>query len=459
MLYPNNWLRPRFRWTSTNNQNLFELRLHVQNQANDLVVYTAASSWTMPKSMWDGLRTDSADQPMTVTVRGGTYANGALAGVSLGSTGGIGVAPVEAGGAIVYWGIDKTANTAWLKGFSVGDDAVQMVLQPSQTHKHRGPVDGMHWVPFCNSGWKLRRLSGLRLQLDQWHRLGGRGILGNASGLPQRRRADGAGYSAGSPGLFDAALVGRRLHRNPPRHGGSALGGARRRGHQRHRRTPARPCRYGIRYRPIVQPRRDASCIRHASSVAPTGGRATSGPIDIYAMHYNAKMGGDAAPLNGAALSNENEYYPAFSLDDAWVTFTRSDDSRTSNTYADPNAEIFVIPSVGGMATRLSANDPPACSGSVSPGVQNSWSKWSPTVGQSNGRTFYWLIFSSSRQPSALFSDGSVKPQLYVTALEIDAAGLHDATRRAFYLWNQPDLEHNHLPAWDNFNIPPQTAQ
>jgi hypothetical protein len=42
-LYPKNWLRPRFRWVVAGGENLFELRLHVANQTNDLVVYTAAT--------------------------------------------------------------------------------------------------------------------------------------------------------------------------------------------------------------------------------------------------------------------------------------------------------------------------------------------------------------------------------------------------------------------------------
>ncbi|HEX7601120.1 MAG TPA: hypothetical protein VF316_05920, partial [Polyangiaceae bacterium] len=54
-LYPSNWLRPRFHWLAPGGENLFEVRLHVKNQVNDLVVYTAQTSWRMPLSMWTGL--------------------------------------------------------------------------------------------------------------------------------------------------------------------------------------------------------------------------------------------------------------------------------------------------------------------------------------------------------------------------------------------------------------------
>ena len=63
----------------------------------------------------------------------------------------------------------------------------------------------------------------------------------------------------------------------------------------------------------------------------------------------------------------------------------------------------------------------------------------------SGGRTFYWVVFSSTRS-----EDGS--PQLYVTPVVVDGSGIH--TYHALYLWNQPADEHNHTPAWDVFKIP-----
>ncbi len=77
-LYPKNWLRPRFRWAAGGGSNLFELRLSVANQTNELVVYTAATEWTMPLAMWNALRTDSNDVPMKVTVRGGVLGGATL---------------------------------------------------------------------------------------------------------------------------------------------------------------------------------------------------------------------------------------------------------------------------------------------------------------------------------------------------------------------------------------------
>ena len=457
VLYPNNWLRPRFAWSAMAGQNLFELRLHVENQANDLIVYTSDDSWTLPQSMWEALRQHSADQPMTLTVRGGVYAAGALSGESLGSSGAIGVAPVAAGGAIVYWGIDETKNTAWLKGFSVGADGVQMVLQPSQTQTVAGQPTGCIG---CHAATPDGNYAAFQASGSNWTNGIGSVVKGATGQLPGYLTSDARTTLAGlmgtpafSPQHWSAGDYIELLSDTGDLHwvnlgaSGASVTGT----------LPRGATDTGYATGPTFS--HDGTRIVYAtSSVKPTGGRPTAGPIDLFAMHYNGKAGGDAAPLVGAADPAINEYYPAFSPDDALITFTRSEMALTTNTYSDAHAEIWVLPSAGGTPTRLAANDPPACTGAVSPGAMNSWSRWSPSIGHAGGRTFYWIIFSSDRRSGSLFSDGQTKPQLYMTALEIDAGGAV-TPHGALYLWNQPDVEHNHLPAWDDFNIPPQGSQ
>ena len=99
----------------------------------------------------------------------------------------------------------------------------------------------------------------------------------------------------------------------------------------------------------------------------------------------------------------------------------------------------------GGTATRLAANDPPACSGATSPGVLNSWPKWAPEVQSYRGRQYYWISFSSTR--------AGANPQLYVSGLVVENGTLR--TYRSLYLWNQPAGESNHTAAWDAFRFMP----
>ena len=111
-LFPNNWLRPRIRFTA--GQGLYEIRLHAANQANDLVVYTSNTAWTMPKPMWQALTLHTRDMPITVTVRGAAATGG---NVTIGVPTHFSIAPVGASGKMVYW---STSGTTYFNGQPTG---------------------------------------------------------------------------------------------------------------------------------------------------------------------------------------------------------------------------------------------------------------------------------------------------------------------------------------------------
>ena len=166
---------------------------------------------------------------------------------------------------------------------------------------------------------------------------------------------------------------------------------------------------------------------------------------DLFTVPYNGGQGGTIAPVTGATDPDNEEFYPSFSPDDAYLAFDKA--ANGLSMYNQAQAELYVIPSKGGTPTRLHANDPPACSGASSPGVTNSWPKWSPsTTTTPDGRTFYWVVFSSTRLGSS--------PQLFITAM-VTTPGGSVATYGALYLWNQPSTEGDHTPAWEYFHVPP----
>jgi hypothetical protein len=168
---------------------------------------------------------------------------------------------------------------------------------------------------------------------------------------------------------------------------------------------------------------------------------------DVYTVPYS-KTGGPASGLAGASDPAYNEYYPAYSPDDQFVAFNRVPVNHSM--YNTPEAEVYVVPSGGGTATRLLGNDPAQCTNVKSPGAQNTWPKWAPTAVKSNvdGKIYYWVIFSSSRSPLA-----SGKEQLYVSAVVVDPNTNQVSTYPAIYLWNQSPMVNNLIPAWDNFTI------
>jgi len=457
-LYPNNWLRPRFAWTTANSESLFELRVHADNQANDLVVYTTRTQWTMPESLWSVLSADSQDVPMTVSVRGGLLNGSTMTGEALGSSGPIGIAPVGAPGTIVYWAIVNGGQTGLLKGFHVGDEGVLTVLDPSQVEERGAggvPCIGCHasTPDGLNVGFSIGYNEGSPgAYTDSIATLG---IDASPGLVPSFLSADGKAAMDGLGGIpaYSGAhwSQGDRmvllsdtgdLHWVNLEGAGAQATGVVARG----------PADKGLATDPAWS--HDGQTIVYTSAQGVFNGRQGNGPMDLYTVPYDNAAGGTAAPIAGASQSGVDEYYPALSPDDAYVVFNGA--PTGDNPYSDRQAQIFIVPASGapnGQPIRPTANDPPACTRQTSPGVTNSWAKWSPSAQfvPVLKATYYWIVFSSTRYPSGP-AEGS--PQLFITAVVIDAMG-NLTTHGSLYLWNQPPDEHNHTPAWDYFQIPP----
>lgn len=227
----------------------------------------------------------------------------------------------------------------------------------------------------------------------------------------------------------------------------------------------------------------DGTKITYVSTTAGKDGRLLQGEADLYTVEYNNKMGGTASGVPGASDPTVAEYYPSYSSDDKYIAFDRAPSGDT--LYYDSNAEVYVVPAGGASTpTRLKANDPPSCMTSqktgmpsTSPGVTNSWPKWAPESPICGGKTYYWLIFSSSRlgypfTPSLLvnpLSVNEVTSQLYLTAMVDDGSG-GLTTYPGVFIWNQPTAastytgvgtpaappgspQSNHTPLWDVVEI------
>jgi hypothetical protein len=220
---------------------------------------------------------------------------------------------------------------------------------------------------------------------------------------------------------------------------------------------------------------------------------------DIYLAPYS-RTGGTGGPLAGASDPTQLEYYPAFSPDDALIAFTRapapSNQTRCKQVnsmtnpaeycvnnpatlgenpdgpYYNRKGEIYLVGG-NGAPVRVRGNDPVACSGEVSPGVLNSWPKWSSTVRDVDGKKYYFVIFSSARgypgqfdlPPDPIYTPpiSTKSSQLYMSTIEVDAAGVV-TTYGAIYLWNQnyvavgnapmPLATSNLTPAWEDATVP-----
>jgi len=118
-MVPRNWWRPRVHFTAQPGEALFEIRVHADIEKNDLVVYTSNTTYLLPVDAWKGVAAHS--QSLTVTVRGMSGAGGAISKAS--SV--LNIAPVDAGGAMVYWGttsVEESTTTSKLIGLQVGQE-------------------------------------------------------------------------------------------------------------------------------------------------------------------------------------------------------------------------------------------------------------------------------------------------------------------------------------------------
>jgi hypothetical protein len=180
------------------------------------------------------------------------------------------------------------------------------------------------------------------------------------------------------------------------------------------------------------------------------------GMTNLYWVPFNNGNGGTATPIAVAATTAAEEYYPDLAPDDSVVAFTRVPAGEPM--YNNSHAEIYVAPIAGGSALRLAANDPPACSGRISPGVNNTWARFAPDVTHGARGAYYWLIFSSARAdlPPAVSSKGRTIPmqQLYLAPIFIDLGFNIAISYPAIYLWNQPTDTVNLTPEWVTYSMP-----
>lgn len=457
-MYPPNFSPPLFEWSAPANQNIFELRLHVDNQISDLVLYTDQSSFVLPDAVWSGLTQHSSGHDITITLRSGQLSGNSLVGGAFeGAHGDVHIAPVAAPGVIVYW---TTSGGSALKGFRIGDRKPTTVLAPQQIRTGT-PGDNTNCIG-CHTSSPDGALAFF-------------GRSPNTDSFPfgvDARLLDGSGKRPGIGIVSNNALanLSRTLQFMPtfsPAHYSSSdavvitVGG-----------TAPSPFELvwtdlhatsgGTNFMARNGDTRDAdspSFSKDGTRVAYTSTQlvaisARPTYSDIYTIPYNQGAGGNATPVQGANDPSWNEFYPAFSPGDTFLAFNRVPAGQT--IYDAAYAELFIIPSQGGQATRLRANDSPACSGLTSPGITNSYPRWAPSSMPNGAERYYWLVFSSRRRANPL--NGVGLPQLFLSVIVTTSFGGVETVKQtypAIFIPAQLRTESNHTPAWDVFQLPP----
>ncbi len=135
------------------------------------------------------------------------------------------------------------------------------------------------------------------------------------------------------------------------------------------------------------------------------------------------------------ASTGENNYYPTYSPDGAWVLFDRSPSGHTS--YAAPDAELWTVSADGGDPIFLHAADADGA---------ETWPKWDESPYQFHGHTVFWFTFSSER-PMGLRAGGTM--QIWIAGFDPAAAAAgRDPSRPAFLLPFQDRDSANYIGQW-----------
>jgi hypothetical protein len=177
---------------------------------------------------------------------------------------------------------------------------------------------------------------------------------------------------------------------------------------------------------------------------------AGSPQYDTGDLNGNETVGAQiwTAPVSGTTFgtpkllvpreSGLSEYYPAISDDSALVAFNESSCAGPSSPgadgygespcdgYDDPSARLRLVAATGGAPVELDRASGRTAQWPTSGTWTNSWPRWAPAHGAFQGKTLYWIAFSSRRPYGATLpgsEDGSTQPQLWFAAVTVDPAG------------------------------------
>ncbi len=162
-------------------------------------------------------------------------------------------------------------------------------------------------------------------------------------------------------------------------------------------------------------------------------------PADLRVLAWSAGAFGAPATLLGSA--GENNYYPAYSPDGAFVLFNRS----AGNSYGALDAHLWVVAGGGGVPVELAnANGP----GDQS----NSWPKWAPFRETYLGEPLMWITFSSKRDYGLRLQQSGTPAdmrtvQLWMVAFRPGRLPA-DPSAPAFWLPFQDLAVGNHIAQW-----------
>lgn len=147
------------------------------------------------------------------------------------------------------------------------------------------------------------------------------------------------------------------------------------------------------------------------------------------------------------SLSNETQFYPAFSPDGGWVVFNRADGGAGAGS-SPPGAELWLVngsPELDAAAIFLERANGPEW-------TTNSWPKWAPTISDQR----MWIAFTSTRPYGRISSEHS---QIWIASISIqDAMRGVDPSSAAYWMPRQELATSNHVAYWAPYTKDDETS-
>jgi hypothetical protein len=193
----------------------------------------------------------------------------------------------------------------------------------------------------------------------------------------------------------------------------------------------------------------------------------------LYTMSISGTNFGTPTPL--IQSQGENNYYPGYSPDGAFIVFNRVPQQpgtapADNDSFSNPKAKVYVVPA--------KSTNPIECTAlNTASDVSNSWPRWSPFIQMYKGNKLLWLTFSSTRDYGVLVHNNSMglvqcyppdsyedpagshhgtfpanckQPQIWMAAINLSSAEFttQDPSWPAFWLPFQDMTTHNHTAQW-----------
>ncbi len=401
VMFPTNVYRILFQYDTGTANDVYQLRF--ESTFLDLRVYTTSDRWQADAASWGFLATTNAGGAVTMTVSAVDLAMPATIWASAPITLEFSRSAVE--GAIYYW---STSSEGVMKGVLSAAAPTKFYTQPPDTTCvacHTVSRDGRR-LTVGYDGENLQEVA-----------IPSRDVI-----IDTERYF--AGWTTFSPDGTRLLLAHRGALTLIDADTGAAVGP----------NGGAVPAGGALVTHPDWSPRGDEVAI--AVCTRASDNRSVEG-CGIGRMTYAGGVWGPIEMIVPAAGGGDNNFFPRYSPDGAWLVYVRA----TGKSKDQPTAELRIVPAGGGTPRSLVRANQRVGPDDGQLNLANTMPTWAPSTHPGT----QWLAFSSVRRYGKIVTGSD---QLWVVAVDLSVPPGADPSKAAFWLPLQDPTERNHRAFW-----------